>query len=367
MQAEPNKRRTVATLVTLIVVAIIVAFWLEYFKNTDVAETKPSGSKLSADAPKWRLSPLGPAPDWSQIDIYQQTITRAMFLEDLTRYFTVSQEWMQYIDVQDDHALILKQSRVAGDYYRLNFAAAAEEKSIQRDWRSGTELRAFADQSDEKPLASLHIAIDPGHIGGQWAQMEERWFKIGDGLPVTEGDMTLRVANMIKPRLEALGAQVTLVRESTEPLTTDRPETLVDVAKQTNPMLTGVFRTTKAAESLFYRTSEIRARAKMVNEKIRPDVVLCLHFNAVAWGDPALPTLVDENHLHILLNGAYTDEEIGYDDQRFEMLRKILQRTIHEEAALGAVMADVFAAQTGLPPSRGLHPTPTAKPRHTAA
>jgi len=350
MQDEPNKRRTVATLVTLIVVAIIVAFWLEYFKNTDVAETKPSGSELSADVPKWRLSPLGPEPDWSQIDIYQQTITREMFLEDLTRYFTVSQEWMQYIDVQDDHALILKQSRVAGDYYRLNFAAAAEEKSIQRDWRSGTELRAFADQSDEKPLASLHIAIDPGHIGGQWAQMEERWFKIGDGLPVTEGDMTLRVANMIKPRLEALGAQVTLVRESTEPLTTDRPETLVDVAKQTNPMLTGVFRTTKAAESLFYRTSEIRARAKMVNEKIRPDVVLCLHFNAVAWGDPALPTLVDENHLHILLNGAYTDEEIGYDDQRFEMLRKILQRTIHEEAALGAVMADVFAAQTGLPP-----------------
>jgi len=92
MQDEPNKRRTVATLVTLIVVAIIVAFWLEYFKNTDVAETKPSGSELSADVPKWRLSPLGPEPDWSQIDIYQQTITREMFLEDLTRYFTVSQE-----------------------------------------------------------------------------------------------------------------------------------------------------------------------------------------------------------------------------------------------------------------------------------
>ena len=32
------------------------------------------------------------------------------------------------------------------------------------------------------------------------------------------------------------------------------------------------------------------------------------------------------------------------------MIRKILQGTIHEEAALGAVMADVFAAETQLPP-----------------
>jgi hypothetical protein len=75
-----------------------------------------------------------------------------------------------------------------------------------------------------------------------------------------------------------------------------------------------------------------------------------LHFNAVAWGDPAQPSLVDENHFHILLNGAYTDDELAYDDQRFSMIEKILQGTIHEEAALGATMADVFAEETQLPP-----------------
>jgi N-acetylmuramoyl-L-alanine amidase len=349
MQDEPNKR-TVVTLVTLIAVAMVVAFWLERLKKNDTSELSRSTTELADNLPKWRLSPLGQEPDWSQLDAFQQTITREMFLEDLTRYFTVSDAWMKYIDVREDHALILKQSRVAGESYRLNFAPVEQEKPIKRNWRTGDELRALADKSPEKPLAGVHIAIDPGHIGGEWAQMEARWFKIGDGLPVTEGDMTLRVATMIKPRLEALGAQVSLVRESAQPLTKDRPETLLDVASKTNPMLSGGYQTTKAAESLFYRTSEIRARAHIVNEKIRPDAVLCLHFNAVAWGDPALPTLVDENHLHILLNGAYTDDEIGYDDQRFEMLRKILQRTIHEEAALGAVMADVFAAQTGLPP-----------------
>lgn len=349
MQDEP-KKRTVFLLVTLIAVAAVVALWLERLKKNDPADQSNTQAEQSENAAKWRLSPLGHEPDWSQLDVYQQTITREMFLEDLTRYFTVSDAWMQYIDVQDDHALILKRSRVAGEFYRLNFAPSSGEKPVERHWRTGDELRGLAGKSDEKPLTGVHIAIDPGHIGGEWAQMEERWFKIGDGLPVTEGDMTLRVALMIKPELESLGAKVSLVRETTQPLTKDRPESLVEVATQTNPMLSTGFQKTKAAESLFYRTSEIRARAKIVNETFRPDVVLCLHFNAVAWGDPALPTLVDENHLHILLNGAYTDEEIGYDDQRFEMLRKILQRTIHEEAALGAVMADVFSAQTGLPP-----------------
>jgi hypothetical protein len=39
------------------------------------------------------------------------------------------------------------------------------------------------------------------------------------------------------------------------------------------------------SEKLFYRVSEIHARAKKVNNTIKPDLVLCLHYNAEAWGD----------------------------------------------------------------------------------
>ena len=45
----------------------------------------------------------------------------------------------------------------------------------------------------------------------------------------------------------------------------------------------------KRAELLFYRSSEIAARASLLNEKIKPDLTICLHFNAVEWDDCQFP------------------------------------------------------------------------------
>lgn len=343
LMKEESSRKSVHLLVVLVVTALLVAWLLSLRKPPVVVETKPPTAEPQI---RHRLSPLGKEPRWRDLDAYQFSITREQFLSDLTRYFTCSDAWQQYIDVQYDHALIVEVSALAERSYRLNFAAEGAAINPPRFWRKKNERAVLP---GEKPLQGLHIAIDAGHIGGDWAQMEERWFKIGEGKPVTEGDMTLYVAKLLQPMLEQRGATVSLVRNSTQPLTKDRPEKLMEIVRQENATLSP-FYATKAAESLFYRTSEIRARAVHVNQLLRPDLVLCLHFNAVGWGDPANPTLVEENHFHILLNGAYTDEEIGFDDQRFEMIRKILQGTIHEEAAVGAVMADVFAEQTALPP-----------------
>ncbi len=100
---------------------------------------------------------------------------------------------------------------------------------------------------------------------------------------------------------------------------------------------------------LFYRVSEIRDRAKIVNEKIRPDLTLCLHFNAEAWGDPAHPEFVPRNHLHILLNGCYSAGELRHDDVRFDMLLKLLGRCFPPELAAGTAAATAMAKATGLP------------------
>lgn len=337
-------RNTIVLLLFLIIAAVAASLWLR-------SKYRESGHDAVAPAvapeTRYRLSPMGKIPDWKALDVYQSTITKQQFLDDLSRYFTCSDAWKNYIEFDEQGAWILEAGSSMQQRYRLNFAQPGKEKSVPRSWRKKAEITAT---TGDRPLAGVHIAIDAGHLGGEWAQMEERWFKIGDGSPVTEGDMTLHVAKLIQPLLEAKGAKVSLVRKDTQPLTPDRPERLLDLARQQNPSLANPFYLNKAAESLFYRTSEIRARAESVNRTLRPDLVLCLHFNAVGWGDPANPTLVQENHLHILLNGAYTDEEIGYDDQRYEMIRKILQRTIHEEAAVAGVMADVFSKQAELPP-----------------
>lgn len=283
---------------------------------------------------------LAAPPDWNALEIYQNTITRGDFERLLTTVFTTGSAWRNTIEIGETEARIRTGNDPTAPAFHLRFAPA--ESSPPRHWRTAAELPLT---TPEKPLAGLKIAIDPGHIGGSWAKMEERWFVVGNGTPVQEGDMTLRVANLLKPRLEALGATVTLVRDKLEPVTPIRPDALLSLTKDSateSPQ--------KLAERLFYRTAEIRARAELVNQVIQPDLVLCLHFNAEAWGDPNQPTLIDRSHLHLLVNGAYTDEEVQLADQRFALLRKLLQRTHQEEARVGATVADTFAEISGLPP-----------------
>jgi hypothetical protein len=204
--------------------------------------------------------------------------------------------------------------------------------------------------------------------------MEERWFQIGESLPVMEGEMTLRVAELLAPQLQALGAQVLWVRRSLDPVTPLRPDALRPIAREelarqgntrprenyTGPADPSRGATVQAlAELLFYRTAEIRHRAEMVNTQLKPDLTICLHFNAESWGDPLNPELVPRNHLHALVNGCYSAGELRNDDVRFEMLMKLLTRCFPEELAASERVCRALGEATGLPPFH--YPTSNAK------
>lgn len=329
-----------STLPLLLALALLLplGLYLATRKATAPRPGKPA-------APPSALSVLGERPDWSKLEPFQHTITRADFERLLTRVFTTGGAWRNFIEIDDAGARV----RTGGDpeWFHLRFAAPGAESMPPRLWKSGG---ALGPAPAGRPLDGLHIAIDPGHIGGAWAAIEERRLVVGDGPPVCEGDMTLQVARLLKPRLEQLGARVTLVREDSMPVTPVRPDALMDLAADEPGAPESPQMLRKLAERLFYRTAEIRARAQLVNGSIRPDLVLCLHFNADPWGDPLNPALVERTHFHLLLNGAYTDEEVALADQRFAMLEKLLGRTHEEEARVGATVANVFAERSGLPP-----------------
>ena len=266
-----------------------------------------------------------------------------------------------YLEILPEEARVKTQLTPVATW-TLRFARdAAAEKAPPRFWRPASSLPpALAGQ----PLAGVKIAIDPGHLGGDWAHMEERFLQVGDSPPIVEGDMTLRVAQLLQPRLEALGATVSLVRKSAEPTTADRPDSLRPPARAelqrqgvANPRETyrdpnedGRSETVQSeSELLFYRTSEIRRRADIVNSQIRPDFTLCLHFNAEPWGDPHHPVLSTANHMHVILNGCYSAAELRNDDVRFDMLIKLLNRSFSEELPLCSQVAAGMAHATGLP------------------
>jgi N-acetylmuramoyl-L-alanine amidase len=294
------------------------------------------------------LSDLGTRPDWQTLDLWQETITHDDFLRLLTTVYTVDDSWKRYITVKPDHAIILTDSHKPGATYRLDFAPNFNDSTPDRSWQSVDDLPPA---TRKKPLTGLRIAIDPGHIGGEFAKMEERWFKIGDNKPVIEGELTLTTAKIIKRQLRALGAKTYLVRGSNEPVNPNRPEFYRDlaIAKAKSLGKTDEATIQRFQKKFFYLTGEIRARARRINLAFRPDLVLCLHYNAESWADPNNPTLTANNHYHILLHGALTASELAHDDERFEMLTKILQHNHDEEQGLGIALSQSFAKITGLP------------------
>ena len=307
-------------------------------------------------------NPLADSPQWKRLQKYQRTITHHEFERLLREVYCTHGISDDFIRIEPDFACILMDQH-AQTWFTLHFAKKERKRpSVLHTWRAADSLPR---RKKGGILSGLRIALDPGHIGGQWAKMEERWFKMGTAAPVQEGEMTLLVAQLLAGKLRSLGAKVSLVRCTNEPVTPFRPvdfkvaaREVLEAAGTVNPReeFEGPNDPMKEqtvrwhSEILFYRNSEIRHRAKLVNSKLHPDLVLCLHFNAEAWGDESNPTFIDKNHLHLLVNGSYLESELAFDDERFEMLRRLLSRVYDEESKVADTTATIMGNDLQLPP-----------------
>jgi len=317
-----------------------------------------SGNSQAAD----NLGILGSHPKWAVLEKYQETITHDEFTRLIQDVYCTHGFAQDLIEINENTARILM-NRKAQKFFTLRFAENdASCNPVPRLWRAAKSLPPA---KQEKPLSGLRLALDPGHLGGKWAKMEERWFQVDSSQPVQEGDLVLKVARLLAPRLRELGAKVFFVRNSNEPVTAKRPDDFRELARKilikngvphprpdvldpNDPEKEQTIRW--QSEILFYRYSEIRRRAVLVNTKLHPDLVLCLHFNAEGWGDPNNPALIDANHFHLLVDGSYLQDELELDDERFEMIRRLLSRAYDEELPLADTIAAAMARETKLPP-----------------
>ena len=294
-----------------------------------------------------KISTLGEEPDWSELDVFQNSCTRSQFLGKLKKIYSPREEWWApWIQVKKQEARIRKKAN-SEDWYILKFF---EEKKQD-------EINTLG-PSQKKSIRK--IALDPGHIGGIYSEMEGRHFFIEGGPVVKEGVLSLRVAQRVKELLEKKGLEVFLVREKEEPVTEKRPADFDSLAKDwlKGLNLEGVpgeeikKLLTKRKEILFYRVSEIRARARLINEEIRPDLVICLHLNAAPWKNPDQIELVERNDYHLLVNGCYMGGELAFDDQRFELLFRLLNGWDETERVLAEDLSRSFKKKSSLPAFR---------------
>src|SRR6266853_1243189 len=175
------------------------------------------------------LGVLGSAPKWSVLEHYQETITHDEFAHLINDVYCTHGFAADLIKIDHNAAQILT-NRESHNVFTLRFAPDANSKAhVPRLWRPA---RSLLPAKPDKPLSGFRIALDPGHLGGKWAKMEERWFQVGDSQPVQEGHLTLRVARLLAPRLRKLGARVSFVRNSADPITSKRPDDFRELAKK---------------------------------------------------------------------------------------------------------------------------------------
>lgn len=295
------------------------------------------------------LSSLGKAPDWSLLDSYQYCISKEEFLALMTEVYALGDYWENWFELHEDHVLIKTHAKDPSKTYKFIFKNEVVEAEAKTFWRTKENLKTT---DSNKPLLGLRVAVDPGHIGGEYATIEGRRFDLKDGTPpVQEGNMTLTVADLLYDQLETLGASVTLVREKNEPINPLRVDDYLAYAEsklRAQDRVVTEESVRREASLLFYRTGEIRERARVINEEIKPDVVLCLHFNADSQPDPDNPVLFDEEHFHMILNGAYMEMEMANDDERFQMVMKMVQGVFREELELSRFAASAFSEVTKL-------------------
>lgn len=323
-------------LIPLILGLVILGLVIIVIPRKDA--TPPIKDPVTRPAAKLVHPPKGFTPDWSQLDVYHDTLSRTELLRLIEDVYTVGDTWKEVIEINETEAKILIKD---DQYYTLKLRGenAPAPETVERYWKTG-------------PLDSLHIAIDPGHIGGDYAGIEERQFGRPEDTPVREGEMSLITAKLLRPKLEAMGAKVTLVRKENKPVTTRTANDFIKLYKRYNPKWP-IPLLRPYAEKRFYRRDEITERARLVNQEIKPDILLCLHYNASSgsgdWSNPDAPVFSDENHFHLLVNGAYTKGEVLAEEDRFQMLERILQRIHEREVELSTVIADTFVEHTGLP------------------
>jgi hypothetical protein len=310
--------------------------------------------------------PRLPAPNpWFPIDVYQDTITRAQFEDKLHNLFDPFDAFAPFLDINDTRVVIYPSAtNHTVPQFVLHFAPPGKAIAPIRWFRTPEEFRATT-HPPGKPLDGLRVAIDPGHIGGPWAQIEERSTRYNGSAPVQEGDLNLITARLLKAELRNLGATVYVVRESTEPVTPYRPGDFIEEARelltahsrdQSNlralppDKLNLLFgqRLMELSDFLFYRCSEIIERGNRIRNNFVPDITVTLYIDATPRS--ARGRITDVNANIFFVGGSYTRVEMQDPEMQQRCVYKLCEGGAGIEAEVANAISLVFAQRTGLGP-----------------
>jgi hypothetical protein len=182
---------------------------------------------------------------------------------------------------------------------------------------------------------------------------------------VREGDLNLITSRILKQELTDLGANVFVVRDSTDPVTPYRPrdfmpearEMLVDRSSNATRLrafppdklnfLFG-YRVNELADFLFFRCSEIIERGNRIRDNFVPDITVTLYIDATPGSGRG--RLTDANENIFFVHGSYTRAEMADPEMQRRCVYKMLEGSSGIESEVASDIATTFAEKTHLGP-----------------
>ena len=304
--------------------------------------------------------PVARAQDWSHLEKYQESITRQEFCRLIDEVYNPGKAVYGWLNLTDEWAEFFGDREKTTLDFTLHFAKPGQApRTVPRTFKAPAELRQLQSPANQ-PLKGVRIVLDPGHIGGKWAGMEERSVRFGGRL-VREGDKNLIVAGLLRERLEAMGATIYLTHDKAEPVTEARPEDFKEEARQDVYAKHGVTDETARArqgyfdklanwyaELYFYRRAEIAQRAENIRTEFLPDLNICNHFNATETSGSG--TMVKDNRHVFFINGCYGPDEVKNPMTRYYLFSKLLEQPLEIEIAVADAITEKMLGIAKLPP-----------------
>lgn len=226
------------------------------------------------------------------------------------------------------------------------------------------------------PLKGFRIAIDPGHIGGEFAYLEEKYIQmpanpaknIHEDLAFSEGDLTLQTAKKLAQHFEALGAKVLLTKSNPGELVYKKPfdqwlqENFEDAVEQMVTMNADVNKQSQerlwwkekaSAPQIFrmtYNFLDVERRAELINA-FKPHLTISCHYNLGGIYDKEGRTPgVDFDYSLFFVPGAFKKGGLKHEvfakkslkdpRSRYEFVRFLVTDDLEESIDLAKIALD---------------------------
>jgi N-acetylmuramoyl-L-alanine amidase len=235
----------------------------------------------------------------------------------------------------------LEKDRAISKYYRLTSEALYLGNLTNEEVDYILYFGSQEARSTKLPssLKNARIAIDPGHFGGQFAELEKRYIKIPaektkdqQSIHFYEGDLTYLTSLRLKELLEDEGALVLITRLG-----------MGQGATQASSGKGSSFRK-------FQNRADLIARSEKINA-FSPDITIVIHYNAHLREDEKInkSLLTKSNYNLAFIPGAFCAGELSHDTDRYEFLRLIVTNTIEQSLRLSEHIVTQFVSQLQVP------------------